>query len=135
MGKKIVKTPFTDNIQAKLKSKNKRSNQNKKTEINKHISNKSIYTSYQSKELSNKKTASCSQWQAQPSAEKSHCPSHKSKKKLCPSFLHPPGKRNRSSDATHRPPDTRYESQDPPSGAQAASTPAKAPGPPNSYSA
>jgi len=26
--KKIVKTPFTDNIQAKLKSKNKRSNQN-----------------------------------------------------------------------------------------------------------
>jgi hypothetical protein len=28
MRKKIVKTPFTDNIQAKLKSKNKRSNQN-----------------------------------------------------------------------------------------------------------
>ncbi len=28
MRKKIVKTPFTDNTQAKLKSKNKRSNQN-----------------------------------------------------------------------------------------------------------
>ncbi len=28
MRKKIVKTPFTEKIQAKLKSKNKRSNQN-----------------------------------------------------------------------------------------------------------
>ena len=107
----------------------------KKTEINKHISNKSNYTSHQSKELSSKKTTSCSQWPTQPSAGKSHCPGRKSKKKLRPSFPHPPGKHNRSSDAAHRPPDTRCESQGPPSGAQAASAPAEAPGLPSPYSA
>jgi hypothetical protein len=119
-----------------LKSKNKKVKPKlKKTEINKHISNKSNYTSHQSKELSNKKTTSCSQWPTQPSAGKSHCPGRKSKKKWRPSFPHPPGKHNRSSDAAHRPPDTRCESQGPPSGAQAASAPAEAPGPPGSYSA
>ena len=107
----------------------------KKTEINKHISDKPKYTSHQSKELSSKKTASCSQWPAQPSAGKSHCPGRKSQKKLRPSFLHPPGKRNRSSDTAHRPPDARCGSQGPPSGAQAASAPAEAPGLLSPYSA
>ncbi len=107
----------------------------KKTEINKQISDKSNYTSHQSKKLSSKKTAGCSQWPTQPSAGKSHCPGHKSQKKLRPSFLHPPGKRNRSSNTAHRPPDARCGSQGPPFGAPAASTRAKAPGPPSSYSA
>ena len=131
--KNSIHTEDSDKI---LKSKNKKVEPKlKKTKINKHISNKSNYTSHQSKELSSKKTASCSQWQAQPSAEKSHCPSHKSKKKLRPSFLHPPGKRNRSSDRAHRPPDARCGSQGPPFGAPTASAQARVPGPPSSDSA
>ncbi len=107
----------------------------KKTIINKHISDKSNYTSHQSKELSSKKTAGCSQWPTQPSAGKSHCPGRKSQRKLRPSFPHPPEKRNRSSDTAHRPPDARCGSQGPPSGAQAASAPAEAPGLLSPYSA
>ncbi len=61
-----------------------------KRKNNKHISDKPRHTSLHSKEPSNKKTAGCSQWPAQPSAERSHCPGRKSQKKLRPSCPRPP---------------------------------------------
>ncbi len=61
--------------------------------------------------------------------------SHKSQRKLRPSFPHLPGKRNRSSNTAHRPPDARCGSRGPPFGAQAEFAQAEVPGPPSSDSA
>jgi hypothetical protein len=66
-------------------------NLEKKWKTNKHISDKPKHTSLHSKEPSNyKKTAGCSQWPAQPSAGRSHCPGRRSQRKLRPSCPHPP---------------------------------------------
>ena len=66
-------------------------NLKQKRKTNKHISDKPKHTSLHSKEPSNyKKTAGCSQWPAQPSAGRSHCPGRRSQRKLRPSCPHPP---------------------------------------------
>ena len=111
-------------------------NPEQKRKTNKHISDKPKHTSLHSKEPSNyKKTAGCSQWPAQPSAERSHCPDHKSQRKLRLSCLHPPASRDCPSSSAHRTPAPRCESRCPAFGAPAASARAKAPGLPSSYSA
>ncbi len=107
----------------------------RKREDNKHISDRPRHTSLQSRKLSNKKTAGCSQWPAQPSAGRSHCPGRRSQKRSRPSCTRPPAWRGRSSSSSHRTPAAQCDSQCPAFSARAASARAKAPDLPSSYSA
>ena len=118
----------------KFQMKRQTKHKQKTRRINKSQINSNTHHSTQ-KRPSNKKTAGCSQWPAQLSAERSHCPGRKSQRKLRPSCPHPPAWRNCPSNSAHRTPAPRCESRCPAFDAPAVSARAKAPGPPSSYSA